>query len=343
MANSVLTQSINIDVPIIQAPMAGGATTPELIAEVSNAGGLGSLGAGYMAAENIRTAIKKIRSLTSKPFAVNLFIPNEHHSTTTQIQQACQTLQQTCTELNLDVKPVTPPYCQNFAEQIKVIIEESVPIFSFTFGSLESHWIKKLKNNNTVIIGTATSVAEAELLEQTGIDMICAQGIEAGGHRGNFLNPESTSLQTLVKELKTTITRPIIAAGGLMTASDIQSILALGADAAQLGTAFLSCPEAGVPECYKKVLLAQTHDNTVLTRAFSGKQARGIANKFTTRMQNHTNTILDYPIQNALTKPIRATAKKLENTDFMSLWAGQKAYLSRSLPVKKLMQELYIN
>ncbi len=338
-----ITKLLNITLPIIQAPMAGNATTPDLVAAVSNAGGLGSLGAGYMSADDIRKTIRKIKILTDRPFAVNLFIPEKHYATEDQIEHARKTAQASCAELNFIVDFIKPPYAPSFEEQMNVIIEEKVPIFSFTFGIPSKHWIEIFKKNSIPLIGTATTLAEAKLLEENNIDAIVAQGSEAGGHRGTFLgSPEEAliSLSSLVSLLIENIKTPIIAAGGVMNAKGIATSLILGASAIQMGTAFLCCAESGIHPLYKKLLLSTTQDNTTLTRAFSGKLARGIENKFSIRMQSHEKNILDYPIQNALTSGMRKESARQNNIDFMSMWAGQAAYLCKALSAAQLIEEL---
>lgn len=341
--NTRITERLKITLPIIQAPMAGGATTPELVAAVSNAGGLGSLGAGYMTADAITTTIKKIKSLTNKPFAVNLFIPEKHHATAEQIEQARKLVQASCAELNFNVASIKPPYAPFFEEQMNVIIEEKVPVFSFAFGIPSADWITNFKKNGVTLIGTATTLEEAKHLEKNGIDAIVAQGSEAGGHRGTFLGEAENaliSISSLIPLLVEHIKIPIIAAGGMMNAKKIVESLTLGATAVQMGTAFLCCPESGIHPLYKKLLLNTSQDNTTLTRAFSGKLARGIINKFITSMQSHEKNILDYPIQNALTSAMRKEAAKQNNIDFMSMWAGQAAYLCKALPATQLIEKL---
>ncbi|MEM9243903.1 MAG: nitronate monooxygenase [Pseudomonadota bacterium] len=338
-----LTELIGIKYPIIQAPMAGGATTAELVSSVSNAGGLGSLGAGYMSPDNIRNAIKKIRCLTDQPFAVNLFIPQSHTTSSKKMQIACNAIKQCAAELAVEVKPVSAPFCQLFEEQVQILIEEKIPVFSFTFGIPCSDIIKKFKDFGSIIIGTATTVDEGKLLEKNGIDIIVAQGSEAGGHRGSFLDEADNSLipiSTLINQLKESVNVPIVASGGIMNGRKIVKMLHSGASAVQMGTAFLCCDETGIHPQYKKLLLKQKKDNTVLTRAFSGKLARGINNKFITCMADELASILDYPIQNKLTGQIRQKAKEINNTDYMSMWAGQAAYLSRDLNAKKLFNAL---
>lgn len=341
--NTRITRLLNIQLPIIQAPMAGGATTPELVAAVSNAGGLGSLGAGYMSADEIRKSIKHIRELTHQPFAVNLFIPEKHHATVEQIERATNAVQATCPELHFKLNNIKPPYAHSFEEQMNAILEEKVPVFSFAFGIPSSYWIEHFKKNGMILIGTATTLEEANLLEKNNIDMIVAQGSEAGGHRGTFLGTAEDALMnlsSLVQLLVPHIHIPIIAAGGIMNANDIVSLLKLNVDAVQMGTAFLCCTESGIASCYKKILLDSHHDTTTLTRAFSGKLARGLNNAFIQRMRPFENDILDYPIQNSLTKSMRSEAAKQNNTDFMSLWAGQAAYLCKEQTATQFIQEL---
>ena len=341
--NTAITELLKIKLPLIQAPMAGGATTPELVAAVSNAGGLGSLGAGYMAADEIKKTIKKIKFLTNKPFSVNLFIPEKHHASDEQIEQARKLVQASCSELNFNIASIKAPYTPPFEEQMNVIVEETVPILSFTFGIPSKDWIEIFKSNAITLIGTATTLGEAKLLEENNIDVVVAQGGEAGGHRGTFLGSEENaliSISSLVPLLIEHIKIPVIAAGGIMNAEKILELLTLGASAVQMGTAFLCCAESGIHPLYKELLLNTAHDNTTLTRAFSGKLARGIMNKFITRMQPHEKNILAYPIQNTLTSAMRKVAAKQNNPDFMSMWAGQAAQFCKALPAAQLIEKL---
>ncbi|MDF1760487.1 MAG: nitronate monooxygenase [Coxiellaceae bacterium] len=329
--------------PIIQAPMAGGATTPELIAAVSNGGGLGSLGAGYLSAADIKQAIAKIRQLTDKPFAVNLFVPEPHAATSQQMQTACQAINQCSQTLHHEVTPVQAPYATAFNDQVAVLLAEKIPVMSFTFGIPDINIIKQFKANKTFMIGTATTLAEAEALQENQVDAIVAQSSEAGGHRGSFLDSAENSLaplNTLLHQLAEAIDIPIIASGGIMDGQTIAQCLQAGASAAQLGSAFLCCDESGIPAAYKQLLLNQTKDNTVLTRAFSGKLARGVSNQFTQCMQTKTDTILDYPIQNKLTSTMRKIAKQQSNTEYMSLWAGQSVHKASALSAQALFTKL---
>ena len=338
-----ITRLLNITLPLIQAPMAGGATTPELIAAVSNAGGLGSLGAGYMTPDDMWTAIRQIKKLTSKPFAVNLFVTEKHQASSAQIDRAKKAVEQSCKELNYTLEPIAPPFAQSFDEQMHVVLTEKVPVFSFVFGLPAKSWLVQCKEAGVTLIGTATTLEEARMLSAFEVDVIVAQGSEAGGHRGTFLGQAEDALiglGSLLPQLVDHIKRPIIAAGGIMDGRGIVAALTLGASGVQMGTAFLTCKESGIHPNYKDILLASLQDNTTLTRAFSGKLARGIKNTFIARMQDYLDDILDYPIQNALTIGMRKEAMKQGSTDFMSMWAGQTAYLCKDLPAAEVMHVL---
>lgn len=338
-----LTEIINVSLPIIQAPMSGGATTPELVAAVSNAGGLGSFGVGYMQPEDIRAAIKKTRLLTKKPFSVNLFVPEKHEALPENILAMQSILTTVTAELNIIIDIPTAPYLPSFDEQMKVIIEEKIPIVSFTFGIPDQKYLSILKRNKIIVIGTATSVHEALLWQMHGAHLIVAQGAEAGGHRGTFshsMQDGLIGLMALIPQLVDKLSIPIIAAGGIMDARSIIAALLLGASGVQMGTAFLTSRESGIPEAYKKLLLRTKADNTILTRAFSGRYARGVNNQFIEAMQPYDSVVLDYPIQNAFTQPLRKVAAQQNNVEFLSLWAGQAAYLCKDISATDLMYEL---
>ena len=327
-----LTRRLGIEHPIIQAPMAGGTTTPELVAAVSNSGGLGSIGAGYMAPDAIAEAIDRTRALTNRPFAVNLFIPGAFSINTDAIGQANARLDRFRHELAIE-RPAPPTrYAPPFDDQFEVVAQAGVAVFSFTFGQLDAARIARLQAAGTVVIGTATTVAEARALAHEGVDMIVAQGSEAGGHRGTFLGTFEQALigtMALVPQVVDAVDVPVIASGGIMDGRGLAAATALGAQAAQMGSAFLTCRESGAKPAHKKALLDAGDRATVVTRAFSGKPARGLANRFITEMAPLEPELPDYPVQNAWTKDIRAAAGNAEDDAFMSLWAGQAAALSR--------------
>lgn len=326
-----LTQKLHIEYPIIQAGMAGGITTPELVAAVSNAGGMGILGAGYMTPEAIQTSVRKIRNLTDKPFGVNLFIPNDDvdSDVVSQMKEHLQNIGPFGEE-TAQVK-YENNFSEQFARQLEIVLGEKVPVFSFTFGVLGKKETEQLKQQGIFVIGTATTVEEASQLEKSNVDAIVVQGFEAGGHRGTFLRPYESSLigtMALVPQVVDKVCIPVIASGGIMDGRGIVASLALGASAVQMGTAFLSSHESGAHPKYKQVVLQSQDTDTVITNVFSGKPARGIRNAFIKSMQNYKEDIPPYPIQNALTRPMRNWAVRESNSEYMSLWAGQAASLS---------------
>ncbi|HEX2911164.1 MAG TPA: nitronate monooxygenase [Chloroflexia bacterium] len=338
-----ITRTLKIAYPIIQGPMAGGPTTPALVAAVSNGGGLGSLGAAYLTPDQMRKDIREIRSLTAKPFGVNLFIPGPAQAQPQAIERMQQILATYRRELGLETPEIKAPYIPSFEEQIQVALEERVPVFSFTFGLLPARWVQEMKAAGIVVMGTATTVQEGIALEKSGVDGIVGQGSEAGGHRGTFLAPVPQSLigtMALIPQLVDAVKIPVVAAGGIMDGRGIAAALTLGADAVQLGTAFLATPESGAHPDYKTLLQKSPEDSTTLTRVFSGRYARGLRNRFTEELQDHEAELLPFPIQNSYTRDIRTAANKQNRTEFMSLWAGQGVRLTRALPAAELVAEL---
>ncbi len=337
-----VTKKLGITYPIIQAPMAGASSHPDLVAAVSNAGGLGSYGGGYLSSEKIYETIKKIRNLTDRPFNFNLFVPNSYEDSKEKKEDMLQTLTPYFHKLGLKNVPNPSKYAPTFDEQMEVIIEEKVPIFSFTFGIPSEKWIKRLKKAGIVIIGTATHIKEAIELEKQGIDCIVGQGSEAGGHRGTFIGSEKEALIgtfALIPQIIDRVNIPVIAAGGIMNSKGIYAALSLGAQAAQIGTAFLTSDECPIHTDYKNLLLNLDEDQTVLTRAFSGRLARSIRNRFLDEMKIYEDQILDYPIQNALTSPLRKAASEQGALEFMSLWAGQGAPLCQKKKAKDFIDQ----
>ncbi len=296
-----------------------------------------------MHADEIRKAIAAIRQLTDKAFAINLFVPEKHQATQEQIERASRAIVACSAPLHLKSLDVKPPYAPAFEEQLEVILEEKVPVFSFTFGIPHDPWLDRLKAAGIFTIGTATTLAEGNLLEQSGVDAVVAQGSEAGGHRGTFLTNAEEGLLPLAEilpRMAAQLSIPVIAAGGIMDGHAIKAALNAGAAAVQMGTAFLCCTESGIAPAYKQALLAGAGDSTVLTRVFSGKMARGIENEFMVKMKAHANDVAPYPIQNALTQPMRRAAKEQDVAGYMSLWAGQGVAECREVSVAELIELL---
>ena len=345
MAKTPLLDKLGIEHPILLAPMGGGPGTPQLAAAVCEAGGLGSLGASYMTPAQMHEAIRKTRSLTRKPFNVNLFAGGHDVRSPANPGPMLAILAEIHDSLGLPA-PVLPPVPRDpFAEQLEVVLEERPAVFSFTFGIPSREAMARVKARGMTILGTATTVREARLLEEAGVDAIVAQGAEAGAHRGTFADSFEASMVPLADLLRGVVREtslPAIASGGIMDGRDIAAALANGAAAVQLGTAFLACPESGASEAYKRAILEAGRDTTVITRAFSGRPARGLANTFIRRLEGREEIILPYPLQNALTRPMRTAAAQRGETRFLSLWAGQGVARARSLPAGELVRRLAV-
>lgn len=325
--------------------MSGGPTTPALVAAVSNAGAFGNLGAGYLTAEKIQADIHEIRRLTSAPFGVNLFIFDDHAKPDLEaLNRANQRLDPYRKELGLPLNPPLPTkFCEPIDQQIEAVLEAAPALFSFTFGVPDSEVLERFRRKGIVTMGTATTLAEAVALEAAGVDWICAQGSEAGGHRGTFIgHPQDAliGLMALIAQITSRVKTPVIAAGGLMNGQGIAASLKLGAEGAMLGTAFLVASEAGTSAPHRSALLSEAAHDTAITRAFSGREARGIRNRFLNEMADFEAELPAYPFQNKLTQEIRKAAALAGRGEFLSLWAGQAARLSRPMSVKELVETL---
>jgi nitronate monooxygenase len=340
-AMNPLLERLGIQHPIIQAPMAGGSDTPALVAAVSDAGGLGSLGVGYLTPDQIRESIQEVRAMTGRPFNVNLFAraPEPDPQTDPAAMLALLAEIHEAFGLPAPVLPVWP--VDPFPDQFEAVLEARPAVFSFTFGIPKREAMARLKMAGIAVLGTATTVAEARLLVDAGVDAVVAQGAEAGAHRGTFAGPfEESMIPTLdlVRGIGRVVETPVVASGGLMDGQEVRAAMTLGASAAQLGTAFLTCPESGAPAAHKHAIMAASADTTVITRAFSGRPARGLANAFIAKLAGREHAILPYPLQNALTRTMRTAAAKRGEAAFLSLWAGKGVARSRSMPAATLVE-----
>ncbi|BBB69784.1 oxidoreductase [Undibacterium sp. YM2] len=329
--------------PIIQAPMAGGATTPELVAAVSNAGGLGSLAAPLLTPLAIIEQAEHIRRLTDKPFAINLFVQTRPQVDFAALEAAKLLLQPVCAELGWDNLPTPTRWCEDFEAQLDALITARPAVASFTFDVLHGSQMHRLHDAGIKVVGTATNLQEAIVWQAMGADAVCLQGVEAGGHRGTFIGAQKEStlgLSALLEACKPHMQVPVIAAGGIMNGRQIKQMLQAGAQMVQMGTAFLTTKESAIHPAYKQRLLESSSDTTRQTRAFSGRIARGLDNHFMQTMDAVADKVPAYPIQNALTGSIRAAAGKAANTELMSMWAGQGMAATRDVSVAELMAAL---
>jgi nitronate monooxygenase len=320
------TRRLGIEWPILQAPMAGGISTPALAAAVSNAGGLGAFAVGALPPDAVRDGIRELRRLTSRPFAVNFFTPDGPVATPTEAERdaAVAALRPFREEVGLGAPPRPPPL-PRLEDQVEAALSEGFAAFSCTFGIPAAALLERVRDAGALLVGTATTPAEAAALEAAGFDAVVAQGAEAGGHRGTFAGgPERALIGTiaLVPRVASRVRIPVVAAGGISDGRGVAAVLALGAHAAQLGTAFLACAESGASAAYRAAVTApHDGDRTALTVAFSGRMARGLRNRFVDGMAG--KPVLPFPLQNALTQDLRAAAARAGDAGLISAWAGQ--------------------
>ena len=337
---------LGIQFPIIQAPMAG-VSTPQLAAAVSNAGGLGSLGIGPSPVEQARQMIEQTRALTSRPFNVNLFCHAPAQADAAREAAWLQHLAPLFAEAGMPVPSTIKAGYKSFIEDeqtFAMLLETRPAVVSFHFGLPAAERIQALRQAGIYLMATATNLHEARLIEQAGIDAIVAQGIEAGGHRGMFdpaADDERLSTSVLVRLLAQHTRLPVIAAGGIMDGAGIRAALELGAAAAQLGTAFILCPESSANAAYRQALQSERAGTTRLSASLSGRPARGMLN----RLISHGEAAgspppADYPIAYDAAKQLNAAASQHGNHEFAAQWAGQGAPLARELPAAELMQRL---
>ncbi|MEA2791801.1 MAG: nitronate monooxygenase [Acetobacteraceae bacterium] len=342
--NNKLLDLLRIDLPIIQAPMAGYATV-ELAAGVSAAGGLGSLGLSMSSPDEVRSLVQQYRSLTAKPVNANFFCHEDvaieaerhraWHDRLAPYRQAAG--------LNSDSLPL-PIHRPPFGAAMCAVVEDIKPeVMSFHFGLPEPALVARVKAAGCRILCSATTVAEARRLEQLGADAIIAQGAEAGGHRGMFLTHEIASqpgTMTLVPQIADAVAVPVIAAGGIGDARGIAAAFALGADGVQIGTAFLFCPEAAVPPLHRAALRSATADQTVLTNVFTGRPARVLINRFVREAGPIGDDVPPFPQATSHYAPLRQRAEAEGKDDFTPLWAGQTTALGREIPAAELTRGL---
>lgn len=362
-----LWQALPLRLPIIQGPMTG-SDTPALAAAVSAAGGLGMLGCGMRSPSAMAEAAAEVRRRTDRPFGLNLFVQDMPAPEPAKVEQALARLAPLYAEFGL--QPSVPSqWCEDFTNQFDALVEARPAVASFTFGILNAAQVERLHGAGCTVIGTATTVAEAIAWAEVGADAVCASGMEAGGHRGTFLptsrpghraqapgepaglsSPSQADFaaamvgtMALVPQCVDAL-RPrgvsVIAAGGIMDGRAIAAAQALGADAVQMGTAFLACPESGIGQAYRDALARARGTDTRVTRVFSGRPARGIVNTMMERLAPDEAAIPAYPVQNALTGALRRAAAAQGRDDYLSLWAGQGVAATRALPAGELVAVL---
>ena len=341
-----LTAKLGIDYPIIQGPL-GGLSSQRLTAAVSNFGGLGSFGARGLAPEEIKDVIAQIRSLTTKPFAMNLWVSMEDEGARTSDESAFNRshapLAPHLAALGAP-RPVYKPYSpMRFEDQARVLLDAEVPIFSFICGIPPTDILEECRAKGIVTISAATTPDEAAALHEARVDAIVASGFEAGGHRGSFLRSAEDSLTgtlSLVPQVVDIVDAPVIAAGGIGDARGVIAALALGAEAVQMGTAFLACEESGASLLHREALIGRNAGHTALTKGFTGRLARGIHNRLMEELNRKGTEILPYPLQRGLVRNLSIPAEASGRSDLLPLWAGQSANLSTCIDVSDFLNSL---
>ena len=347
--DTAVSRRLKLEAPIVQGPFGGGLSSVDLVVAVSENGGLGSFGVHHLEGAGIRDVAAGIRARTGRPFALNLWIPlrdsDDPQLTDAQWNTALQLLQPYFDQLRLPLPARPARFSPRYEEQVETVLELRPAVFSFVFGVPSASVLDRCRSAGIVTLGAATTPAEAKLLADAGVDMIVATGFEAGGHRVSFLDePENclTGTSSLVPQVVDAVTTPVIAAGGIVDGRGIASALALGAAAAQIGTAFLACEESNAAPLHRRALFSDAARRTSLTRAFSGRLARSIHNEFVEAFRELEKLLPPYPVQNWLTAQFRRAALEAGRTDMVSLWSGQSAPLLKHRRAAELMRALVV-
>lgn len=342
------SEMLNLRYPIVQGPFGGGHSSAELVAAVTNAGGLGSFGAMGLAPEELGGLCASIRDLTDGPFAVNLWVSTEDDDArddtiAQRYDEALAPLMPLFEELSIAPPPLAPPSPHDFEAQAEALINAAPPAFSFVFGVPSADILERCRARNIVTMGTATTVEEAIALDQAGVDVIVATGFEAGGHRVSFLRSAEASLMgtlSLVPQVADAVRAPVVAAGGIADGRGVTAVLALGASGAQIGTAFLACEESNATNHHRDTLHSDRAWHTTLTRAYSGRLGRGLGSPISEAYERHIARPLPYPLQGPLSRALREAAEAQGRTDLTPLWSGQSARLVRDRHAAALMERV---
>ncbi|MNK18884.1 Nitronate monooxygenase [compost metagenome] len=338
---------MGIDYPILQGPFGGGLSTPGLVASVSNLGGLGGYGAYSISPQEIYEVDKQIKALTDKPYNLNLWVSDtdvpDGGISDAQYERTKKRFKSYFDEVNAEF-PQKPDFKTRFENQVQVILDVKPKVFSFVFGIPEQDVLEEMRKRGILLVGAATTLEEALALENAGVDAIIASGFESGGHRPSFLEPAELSLTgsfVLTQLIKEKINKiPIIAAGGIANANGIKAAFALGADAVQIGTAFLATEESGALPEHRAALLSGSPKQTMLTRAYTGRLGRGMGTALAKDITGKEEDLLPFPLQTAFMSALRKAALDQQKHEMVLFWSGQIAPILKHTKSESLMQEL---
>jgi nitronate monooxygenase len=324
--------------PIVQAPLAGGPSTPELAIAVCEAGGLGFVAAGYKSAEALREQIETVRAATDRPFGVNLFVPSPTPADPVAVRAYLQELEPEARRQGAELG--APRFDDDdWERKLDVVCDQPVAVVSFTFGSPPAAAVDRLHQADISVWVTITHAREAEQAQEVGADALVVQGLEAGGHRGGFADDDGaggTGLLALLRVVGRAVSLPLVASGGIADGAAVAAVLCAGASAAQIGTALMLAPEAGTNEAQRALLTEPIP--TRLTRAFTGRLARGMVNRF---LEEHSSSApIAYPEIHHVTAPLRAAARRRRDAGAFNLWAGQAHELARALPAGEIVRTM---
>ncbi|MBB5632387.1 nitronate monooxygenase [Cryobacterium mesophilum] len=344
--DTAFTRVLDIELPIVLGPM-GGASSVELVATVSNAGGLGSYGAYGLSGERILSVAAGIRELTEEPFSLNIWIPrdggDDYQPDEEEFARHLAPLAGWFEELGVPLPTRPERLLPGHDEQVEAVLEARPAAMSFVFGAPDPGILDRARELGITTMGTASTVAEARFLEEQGVDVIVASGLEAGGHRVAFIKPVEESLignLALIPQVADAVDIPVVAAGGIADGRGVAAAMTLGADAVQLGTAFLATDESAASAPHRAMLWSEEAETTTLTRAFSGRLARGIPNAMSRAADAGELPIAPFPLQGWLLGKLKAAAIEQGRTDLFSLWAGQSASLLRHHDATDLIRAL---
>jgi nitronate monooxygenase len=342
------TSRLGIEYPIIQGPFGGGLSSVRLAAAVSHAGGLGSFGAHHLSPKQMREVIRDLQTATPKPFNINLWVsrhdPGAEVMTITHHEQGLRQFAQVYERFGIAAPPIEPPESFSFEQQAEVILDLRPAVFSFVFGIPPTDILRDCARRGILTVGAATTVEEAAALDEADVDVIVATGSDAGGHRPSFLRPAEDSLTgtfSLLPQVRRVTRRPVIAAGGIAEPSGMRAAFQLGADAVQIGTAFLACEESNCPPPHRRALFTPpAAARTRLSRRFTGRLARFMSSPLLEELENSAYPALPFPLQAAFNRPVKTEGVRRDDAELLPLYAGQAAPLIQHRRVEDLMRQL---